>query len=1194
MTKGWIKKRHVWLWSLPCLALATALVAPERARAQVLYGSMVGNVTDPDGGVVPNATVTVTNQGTGIATAGATNAAGEYNFVTLQPGTYALRVSVSGFKTFERRDLTVDANDITRLNVKLEVGNVQQSITVAGEGPTLQTDRAETHAEVSSAELGNLPVPPGRNYQQLYRALPGFAPPFNSHSIPTNPSRSLEFHVNGTSDDQNNTRIDGVSSTTVQLPHIVSYVPALESIQEVNVVTSSFDAEQGLAGGAAINVQIKSGTNQVHGSLFEYHTNQHLNAWPEAVPPGEVNKPKAIYNQGGGTIGGPIKKDKLFFFVSYEGTFDHRTVERKVTVPTDAMRAGDFSQFLPKKAGHFVIYNPFTDDTGTTLADPGQRQLLAAPGDPRCDTTTNPKCENIIPQSLLDTPSALIAGKILPLWPEPNLPGLRNNYFASGPFSFDRHTIDTKENWNISSKANMFARFSYLHYKDHVPTVFGDKLLGRPIGGSSNPGHGHGATYSSTFGVTYTFTPNFVMDAYFGFTKQATISEQPGLGTNIGSDVLGIPGTNGARKFESGWPEFDFNGTSDFATVGIDSNFMPYYRHDPQYQYVANFNWVHNKHNVRFGADIYRQGLNQTQAEWIGGGSFFGAQGGFDFGRDTTALCLDPPDCSTGTNTNRGNSFASFLLGVPDAASKSVQFPDVYHIRAMLYSSYIRDRWNLTPNLTLDYGVRWEYLPYPTRTDRGLERYDPTTNKVLLCGVGQVPGDCGVEISKTRFAPRIGRAWRAANTFVVRAGYGLTNDPYEGLELMRNNYPIMEPFGIQTPSDFIAATTLAQGLPPIPAPTIPSSGILDIPPDVGFEGQPKNLHRGYIESWNFTLQKELGLGFTAQASYVATRSIRQLGFTDINASQIPFTNRATQPLLQEWGRTAATTFLEPLGTGHYDSLQASLQRRFSKGLMMNVNYTWGKAINFVDASSATPSIQSLAYLSMNRAPTGFDLTHNLAITNIWDLPFGRGQKWLGNKGALTKIVSGFQVNNLVSLYSGFPFNVTGDCSAHWPGNSPTMINTIGKPTRVGNPNGFWYDPFAFAETYDPNAPSLLPVERTPTCLAGALGTSGFDNLRGPGTFNWDFGLFRDFAITERWHLQFRAEAFNFSNTPHFGGTAANGCTPDNAIGDANAIDQTTGRVTDPGPFMTLNNGVCDLAREGIDERQFRFGLRLSF
>jgi hypothetical protein len=1171
---------------LQLLLTLLTLGLPPRCDAQVLYGSMVGNITDPNGGAVPNAAVTVMNQATGVTTAGTTNTAGEYNFVALQAGTYSLKVSVSGFKTFEHRDLVVEANNITRTNVTLEVGNVQQAITVTGEAPVLETDRADTHADVGSTELGNLPVPLGRNYQQLYRALPGFAPPFNSHSIPTNPSRSLEFHVNGTSDDQNNTRIDGVSSTTVQLPHIVSYIPALESIQEVNVVTSSFDAEQGLAGGAAINVQIKSGSNQVHGSLFEYHTNQHLKAWPQEVPPGEVNKPKAIYNQGGGTIGGPIKKDKLFYFVSYEGTWDHRNVQRKkVTVPTDAMKAGDFSQFLPD----YVMYNPYTDNTGTTLADPSQRQPLAAPGDPRCNTTTNPTCENIIPQSLLSTPSAQIVAKILPLWPEPNLPGLKNNYFASGPFSFDRHTIDSKVNWNISARANVFGRFSYLHYKDHVPTVFGDKLLGRPIGGSSNPGHGHGATYSSTFGATYTFTPTFVMDAYFGFTKQTTNSEQPSLGTNIGTDVLGIPGTNGTRKFESGWPEFDFNCAQcdgDFNTVGINTNFMPYYRHDPQYQYVANFNWVHNKHNVRFGLDIYRQGLNQTQAEWIGGGSFYGAQGGFDFGRDTTALCMDPPACSTGTHTNRGNSFASFLLGLTDAASKSVQFPDEYHIRAMLYSSYIRDRWNVTPKLTLDYGIRWEYLPYPTRTNRGLERYDPTINKVLLCGVSQVSSNCGVEISKTLFAPRVGLAWRPTNTLVVRAGYGLTNDPYEGLELMRNNYPIMEPFGIQTPTDFIVATTLAQGLPSISPPTIPSSGILDIPGNIGFEGQPKNLHRGYIQSWNFTLQKELGWGFTGEASYVATRSTRQLGFTDINAGQIPYTSRTTQPLLQQWGRTAATTFLEPLGTGHYDSLQASLQRRFTKGLMMNVNYTWSKAINFTDASSNTPNIQSLAYLRMNRAPTGFDLTHNLAITNIWDLPFGQGQKWLGNKGALTKIVSGFQVNNLVSLFSGYPFNVTGDCDAHWPGNSPTMINTIGTPKKIANQSGFWYDPYAFAETFDPNNPG--------SCLAGALGTSGFNNLRGPGTFNWDFGLFRDFRITERWHLQFRAEAFNFTNTPHFGGTAANGCTPDNAIGDANAIDPTTGRVTDPGPFMTLNNGVCDLAREGIDERQFRFGLRLSF
>jgi carboxypeptidase family protein/TonB-dependent receptor-like protein len=1154
------------------IGLAIALTGVPPASAQVLYGSIVGNVVDQKGSVVPGAAVIATNQNTGVAVNTTTNGVGEYNFVTLQAGTYSIKVTAAGFKAFERRDLVVEANNIMRTDVKLEVGSMEQTVTVTGEAPMLQTDRAETRENVTSVELENLPVPLGRNYQQLYRTLPGVAPPFNSHSIPTNPSRSLEFHVNGTSDDQNNTRIDGVSSTTVQLPHIVSYIPALESIEEVNVVTSSFDAEQGLAGGATINVQIKSGTNAVHGSAFEYHSDQHLKAWPQDSAPGQSNKPKLIYNQFGGTIGGPIKKDKLFYFLSYEGTSDHRYVSRKVTVPTDAMKAGDFSQFL---ADGFIIYNPYTDASGTTLAAPDQRTPMTAPGDPRCDTVTNPTCANIIPASLLNTPSALIAQKINALWPEPNLPGLKNNYFATGAFRFDRHTLDTKVNWNISQKFNVFGRFSFLHYSDFTPTVFESTgAVGRPIGGSSNPGHGHGETYSTTFGATYTFKPNFTMDAYFGFTRQTTNSEQAGLGTNTGLDVLGIPGTNGTRKFESGWPEFDFNGTDDFATIGVNSNFMPYYRQDPQYQYVVNFNWTHGRHNVRFGTDIYRQGLNQTQAEWIGGGSFFGSQGGFDFGRNITARqCLNPPTCTLGdSTTNRANSYAAFLLGLPDQASKSLQFPDAYHIRSMLYSAYIRDRYNVTPHLTVDYGIRWEYFPYPTRTDRGLERYDPTTNKVLICGMGQVPSGCGTETSKKRFSPRLGIAWRLTDTFVIRTGYALTNDPYEGLELMRNNYPIMAPFGIQTPNDFTPATTLAQGLPPIAAPTIPSSGILDLPLDLGFEGQPQNLHRGYIQSWNLTLQKEIGWGFTGEAGYVATRSVRQLGFVDINAAQFPFHNTVTdtEPLFQQWGRTAATTFLEPLGTGHYDSLQASLKRRFSKGLMLNANYTWSKSINFVDASSGTPNIQSQAFVKMNRAPSGFDIPHNLAITSVWDLPIGKGQKWLAGKGALTHVVSGWQLNNLISIFSGTPFTVFGNCDPHWPGNNPPMSNTFGKPNKIGSTAGFWYDPSAFGDTIDPN---------TGTCLAGSLGNNGFNNLRGPGIFNWDFGIFRDFAVKEKMHIQFRAEAFNFTNTPHF-------CTA--------ALDNF---LADGPEFMTFNGGIngnCDLAREGIDERQFRLGLRLQW
>ena len=1177
------------------IGLGIALSGEHSASAQVLYGSIVGNVVDQNGAVIAGAAVIATNQSTSVATNTITNGVGEYNFVTLQAGTYTIKVTATGFKTFERRDLVVEANNITRTDVKLAIGSVEQSVTVSGEAPILQTDRAETRENVTSVELENLPVPLGRNYQQLYRTLPGVAPPFNSHSIPTNPSRSLEFHVNGTSDDQNNTRIDGVSSTTVQLPHIVSYVPALESIQEVNVVTSSFDAEQGLAGGASINVQIKSGTNAVHGSAFEYHSDQHLKAWPQEIVPGQTEKPKLIYNQFGGTIGGPIKKDKLFYFVSYEGSSDHRNVSRKDTVPTDAMKAGDFSQFL---ADGIILYNPYTDASGTTLVDPtvSRRQPMTAPGDARCNTATNPNCENIIPASLLNTPSAVIAQKINALWPEPNLPGVKNNYFSSGGFRFDRHTLDTKVNWNINQKFNVFGRFSVLHYSDFTPTIFQSTgAQGRPIGGSSNPGHGHGETYSTTFGATYAFRPNLIMDAYFGFTKQGTNSEQVGLGTNVGLDVLGIPGTNGTRKFESGWPEFQFNGgTSDFAIIGNNTNFMPYYRHDPQYQYVVNLDWTHGRHDVRFGTDIYRQGLNHTQAEWIGGGTFYGSQGGFDFGQEITADCQDPNPldraaaCTQSSKTNRANSFAAFLLGLPDQASKSLQFPAAYHIRSMLYSAYIRDRYNVTPRLTVSYGIRWEYFPYPTRTDRGLERYDPTINKVLICGMGQVPGGCGTDISKKRFSPRLGIAWRPMENFVVRAGYALINDPYEGLELMRNNYPIMEPFHIATLNNFIPATTLAQGLPAIPAVTIPSSGILDLPPDVGFEGQPKDLHRGYIQSWNLTLQKEIGWGFTGEAGYVGTRSVRQLGFIDINAAQIPFTNTTTQPLLQQWGRTAATTFLEPLGTGHYDSLQASLRRRFTKGLMLNVGYTWSKSINFVDASSGTPNIQSQAFMRMNRAPTGFDIPHNLAVTSVWDLPFGKGQKLLNGKSALTPVVSGWQVNNLISIFSGTPFTVWGDCGAAWPSNSPPMSNSFGKPKKIGSTSGFWYDPLAFGETFDPSNTD----PNNPVCLAGSLGNNGFNNLRGPGIFNWDFGVFRDFAVKERMHIQFRAEAFNFTNTPHF-------CTNaiDNFLSDVNATDPFTGRVTDPGTFMQLNGGIdgnCDLAREGIDERQFRLGIRFQW
>ena len=1135
--------------SLLCLGvLALIALVPRDTAAQVLYGSVVGEVKDATGGALPGATLVVTSIDRGLSREVVTDAAGHYTFANLPAGVYRLKANQVGFKGFEQKAVTVTINAVTRVDLTLEIGAMGETMTVTAERQTLQTDTAEVHDTLVAEELVNAPVPLGRNYQQMYRMLPGFAPPSNSHSIPSNPSRSLEFTVNGTSDDQNNTRIDGVSTANVQLPHVSSYVPTLEAIEEVNVVTSSMGAEQGLAGGAAINVRTKSGSNAFHGSGFEYFTNQDLKAWPMRFGDAGLNtgkKPEASYSQYGGTAGGRIKENKAFFFVSYEGTRDHRVVDRTVTVPSPAMLRGDFS------GSSSPIYDPFSGNADGT----GRTQFRVLPGDRNyglCNTATNPNCLNIIPAARLDP----IAQRIASFIPANNIDRASRNYFAQAPFQSERRQVDTKIDYNVSPKFNMAGTFGVLNFRTSVPTVFGEQGIGRPIGGSSNPGHGHGYTYRTTLMGTYIFSPTFLMDAHFGWAKQVTASEQPGLGKNIGSDVLGIPGTNGPRAFESGWPTFEFQ---DFATVGVSNNFMPYYRHDPQSQYVVNFNWLKHAHNIRFGADFYRTGLNHAQAEFPTGG--FGAQGGFGFNRGVTERCevvnRATGNCEKTSDGSRSNSAAAFVLGVASSAGRTLQVPDEYSVRANPYSFYIRDRWTVGDNLTLDYGTRWEYFPLPIRPDRGIERYDVTTNKVLLCGIGKVPTDCGVKASKTRFAPRVGAAYRIGDTWVVRAGYGLSNDPYYGIEIVRANYPILTQLNLQSPDGLTPAATLAGGIPRFVVPDS-GNGIIDIPSDYAWAGYPQKLDRGYIQSWNFTVQRELPWHFTGQVGYVGTHSTRQLGLVDINAGQIIGAGEDGRPLQQRYGRTATTVFLQPVGSGQYHSMQAQLHRRLADGLSLSVNYTLARAKSDNENSSGTPNVQALQYLSRNYALTSTDRTHNLGITSVWELPFGHNRRWLSDGGVLSYVAGGWQVNNLISILSGPPFTVYADgTSLNLPGSNQTadQVKPVVKLGGVGGSKPY-YDPSSFADVNE-----------------ARFGNTGYNYLRAPGAFNWDFGVTREFPIASKVKLQFRVEAFNFTNTPHLG-------IPDNYVGDGE-------------DFMTIT-GVQDFAREGIDERQFRLGFRLVF
>ncbi len=1112
--------------ALVAAVLAAVLAGAPVASAQVLYGSIIGSVTDSSGAALPGATVTIEQVETKLTRELITDAAGVYHFTAVPSGTYTISIKMTGFRPYTRETVPVTLNSVARIDAKLEVGQVSESVMVSGESPVLQTDRAEVRAELKARELENLPVPIGRNYQQLFKVIPGFTPPADAHSIPSNPSRALVFNVNGASRSSNNTRIDGVSTTNIWLPHVAAYVPALESLETVNVVTNSFDAEQGLAGGSAINVQIKSGTNQFKGSAFEYYTDERMRANNYFTPAG-TTKGKWRYHQFGATLGGPVERNKLFFFGSYENTRDAQFATRTISVPTEPLRRGDLS------ASANPIYDPVTGSNNGTGRTP-------FPG-------------NIIPLERIDP----IALKLIGLMPLPNLRNadgsvpLTNNYFIKAPFDFNRWTLDTKMNWNATPKLNIFGRYSQLGFWTFNETVYGDLLQGMPVGGG-NPGTGTGGTYNFSTGATYVFTTNLVADAHFGYVRQSVRVAHTDIGQNKGFDLFGIPGLNGKRDFEGGMPVFDFDTYQD---VGITETYMPYIRNDDQFQTVANVNWMKGKHNVRTGTDIYFQGLNHTQPE-LSSGDTFGARGGFRFRGGPTQL-------PGGPSGNSFNAWGAFLLGLPEQLGRLNETIAPYTTRMRSYSFYVRDQWQVRHNLTISYGTRYEYFPVPTRVDRGLERYNPATNMMEIGGVGSVPRDLGISVEKGLFAPRVGVTFRATPTLVARGGFGITNDPYSLARPMRTNHPVLLNLVVQAPNSFAWAGRLADGVPPIPDPDL-GNGIIPIPSNVTAFTIPQKFNRGYIKSWNAAVQKELKWGFVAEGAYVATRQIDQLGFLELNWSPING-GQAGRQLNQKFGRTAQTRVITPIGDTKYDALQARLDRRFANGIQLGVGYTLSKSIGIAGApdSDNTPRIMIPEYYHLNRARSAFDRTHNLQITNLTELPFGPGRRWLNGGGALAAIAGGWQINNLLSFYSGTPFDVTSSGTSLNAPESSQRADIVKDHVDILHGTGrgnAWFDPFAFKPVTEPR-----------------FGTAPFGVLRGPGYANWDAGLFRELKLPRKKTLQLRLEAFNVLDTPHFnnpGGNVSNlQLNPDGTVRNLNGFSEVT---------------------SSYGERQVRIGIRMGW
>jgi hypothetical protein len=1105
------------------LLAVSAAAAP--AAAQILYGGLIGNVTDRSDAAIPAARVTITHEETSASRSGTTNEAGVYQFPTLAPGVYTVAIQAPGFRAHRQTGIVVTGNSTTRVNAALEIGEVTEQVTVEANVVGLQTEGAEVRRTMDQATLTQAPLPLGRNYQVLLATLPGFSQPAATGSFPAVASRSLSYSVNGTSRQVNNIRIDGATSTNLSILNATAINPTLESIQVVDVVTGSYDAEQGLSGGAAINIQIKGGGNAFHGSAFWYHNNQRLNAYPYFSDRNEA-KPKFIANQPGASVSGPIRKNRVFYFASYERTGENSNATRFLDVPTVAMRRGDLS------GSPTPIYDP---SSGAPF-DPARPTAYAA------DRTPFPG--NQIPLSRFSAPSRRILER--PEWALPNVTGvgalgINLNYLASVPYWTKRDQVDTKVNYNLTDKWTAFHRLSYLWFDQNNPASFG--ILGGDAVQQTNgrTGSGFGPTYSATVSTTYVAGPSLVFDGYWGYTLQDINAYPDGAEENIARDTFGIPGTNGSTIFSGGMARIMIDG---FTRLGY-SQASPNFFTDHQYQYAANGNWTRGAHNLRFGFETTRFNLNEEVANPPGG--IGGPTGGFNIRGDTTTLRGGPA-------ANDYNAFGSFLLGLAREAGKNVLTVPTLKVRTQNYSLYVRDRWQVSPRLTLSYGVRWEYYPFPVRADRGLERYNFDTNEVLVCGVGSIPKDCGNSQSKRMFAPRFGIAWRATDTLVVRTGYGLTYDPFNIGRDLRGEYPTQYALTLPFPDTRAWSTTFEQGLPPVPAP--PQGERLPMPLNAALLTTDQNYKRGYVQSWNFTLEKQFHR-WVASAGYVATRSVRQSSFLHVNYG-LPGTGNQGRLLFQKFGRSADTQIFGHIGMAKYDSLQARLQRRY-QGFALDLSYTWSHSRGFKDEGSVgAPYVAIPAFWDKNYGPTDSDLRHNFAATGVVELPFGRGKRWAAN-GPAAALLGGWQLNAVAALQTGLPVTPTANATVLNAPNSGNFADCPGPVRKIGTPT-LWWDPASLA---DPNRVD----PRTPR-----FGTCGAGVLRGPGLINVDLGTFRRFSITERIDLQFRAEAFNISNTPHFANPAAN-------ISAAN---------------FGVISAVKNMGREGLDQRLIRVGLRLGW
>jgi carboxypeptidase family protein/TonB-dependent receptor-like protein len=1070
--------------------LLLALFAPASApaAAQPLYGSVVGNVKDAQGGIVPGGTVTLVNTGTNLKRETTTDAQGSFNFVNVLAGKYDVRVALSGFREAVRSGVPVSNGEISRVDISLEIGAMSETVTVKSEAELLQTDKADVKTDLKPDEVVNLPLNQYRNYQALVVLVPGSLPPAFQNEETDTPQRSLNMTVNGQGGNANPTRTDGAMNVFVTMPHHTAYVAPAETIESVSITTGSMDAETGMAAGAAITVTTKSGTNTFKGSAFEFFTDERFQARPYYFGRGAPPVKLPVERQtAGGTLGGPILRNKLFFFSSYEGYFSDLKRYAFYSVPTAAMRNGDFSGALNTNGTLQNIFDPMTGDLATGN---GRQQFQ----------------NNVIPAGRVNA----ISRTLVQMYPLPNVDGtgaggLTNNYRVQQQAQTDRHNVDFKVNWNRTSSHQIWGKFSQMK-------AVVDDLFTFPIGASDDDG-GQTTVRQYTVGHTWSLSPTLLLDSSFGASTQDQFVSSPDfhLG-NMGLD-LGVPGTNDQGRGDpryAGLPQF----STGFTALGNTPSWSPIYRHEYSDSFNTNLTKVAGRHDLKAGYFVNHLTLDDWQP------SVTNPRGVFSFNGNATRTF------GTGTQTaNIYNQYAQFLLGLVTTAAKGYQFQR-FTANEFQHALFFRDRWTPTSKLTLDLGLRWEYYPIMRRKDYQIEMLDLNTLDMRIGGVGGNPKNMGLDAPKDSFAPRLGVVYRLNENTVLRTGYGLTYDA-QGMsgELAfygYQSYPLMLNASFTTPaaqSTFGWYGTLNQGIPQLVDPDL-SAGRIPLPNTIGIQtAVPESVNRGKTHSWNVALERRLAL-VSVDVAYVGNRL--RGGLSKVNANPVLHMGAGAvdRPYFISNGRQLPISIFTPYAKTDYDALQVGVTRPLTRGLLLKGHYTFGStwSLGTVSNNVVVPNYELPTAEAQDRNwnPTSGSRRHTATMSFVYQLPWRSD----GTRFSLTRaIINDWQVNGIFQAFSGAPFTVTADGTAlNTPGNTQTA-DFSGTLTKIGEigANGLYYDPAGFTQPEGVR-----------------FGTSRLNQFRGPGGWNLDFSVFRAFPITGRHRVELRVEGSNITNTTKFG------------------------------------------------------------